>query len=405
MRKIQKVYMSPVLVIYAGFSLIPQVWDLLIFEQFRLDLIQRVKAPVSVRRFQKRPSKPKSPPFTDEQISLRAYEIWQRRGQQGTPDENWQAAIVELQRERSPIGKLRQTWQKATDKDNRDFTLELVKIMISAFGVLATIFAGVGLYLTYQNSQADRQLNNERLVTDRFAKAVEQLGSQNVHVRLGAIYSLERIAKDSPKDHWTVMEVLTAFVRDKSRDSENWIVHKSEPYQALPNLTIDMESALTVIGRREAKHDPEGKQLNLKNINLSGADLRDADLTNANLSRALINKANLSRADFTDANLSHAQIGGAKLNRAILSRANLSNSHLANTNLSEAFLSDADLSDANLILVNLSRANLSDANLIGSILIGARPINLGQIKEANNWQKAHYDDDFRKKLGLSPEKP
>ncbi|WP_062294251.1 hypothetical protein [Nostoc piscinale] len=35
-------------------------------------------------------------------------------------------------------------------------------------------------------------------------------------MRLGAIYTLERIAKDSAKDHWTIMEVLTAFVRENA---------------------------------------------------------------------------------------------------------------------------------------------------------------------------------------------
>ena len=38
----------------------------------------------------------------------------------------------------------------------------------------------------------------------------------NVEVRLGAIYALERIAFDSPRDQWTIMEVLTAYVRQNA---------------------------------------------------------------------------------------------------------------------------------------------------------------------------------------------
>ena len=37
---------------------------------------------------------------------------------------------------------------------------------------------------------------------------------------IGGIYALERIARDSAKDHPTVMEVLTAFIREHSR--EQW---------------------------------------------------------------------------------------------------------------------------------------------------------------------------------------
>ncbi|WP_431192626.1 hypothetical protein [Stenomitos frigidus] len=58
---------------------------------------------------------------------------------------------------------------------------------------MATVFAGVGLYLTYRTgqeqleaAQQERQLNSERLVADRFAKAVEQLGSKELNVRIGA---------------------------------------------------------------------------------------------------------------------------------------------------------------------------------------------------------------------------
>jgi hypothetical protein len=40
---------------------------------------------------------------------------------------------------------------------------------------------------------------------------VEQLGSDKPEVRLGGIYSLERISKESPADYWTVMENLATM--------------------------------------------------------------------------------------------------------------------------------------------------------------------------------------------------
>ena len=55
-------------------------------------------------------------------------------------------------------------------------------------------------------------------MTDRYTKAIEQLGSDKLDVRIGGIYALERIARDSPRDHPTVMEVLSAFIRDHSHD-------------------------------------------------------------------------------------------------------------------------------------------------------------------------------------------
>ena len=49
-------------------------------------------------------------------------------------------------------------------------------------------------------------------------KAIEQLGSDKLDVRIGGIYALERIALDSAKDHPTVMAVLTAFIREHSHE-------------------------------------------------------------------------------------------------------------------------------------------------------------------------------------------
>ena len=57
-------------------------------------------------------------------------------------------------------------------------------------------------------------------MTDRYTKAIEQLGSDKLDVRIGGIYALERVARDSARDHPTVMEVLTAFIREHSR--EQW---------------------------------------------------------------------------------------------------------------------------------------------------------------------------------------
>ena len=210
--------------------------------------------------------------------------------------------------------------------------MDVLKFVLSAFGVLATVFAGVGLYLTYKTGQEQQQLNTERLVTDRFAKAVEQLGNSTIDVRIGAIYSLERIAKDSPKDHWTTMEVLTAFVRNKSKLPEDW---KSNLKQQLPEVTADVQAALTVLGRREVKNDPLGNQLSLSRMNLSFTDLEGTDFKGANFSNADLEGADLSGAD------------------------------LSNTT----------------------------------------GITTEQIKQAQNWQQAHYDPAFRQKLGLPPELP
>src|SRR4029453_12015946 len=67
----------------------------------------------------------------------------------------------------------------------------------------------LGAYLTYRQLRVSR----EGQLTDRYTKAVDQLGSDHLDVRVGGIYALERIARDSPPDRATIEEVLTAYLR------------------------------------------------------------------------------------------------------------------------------------------------------------------------------------------------
>jgi hypothetical protein len=98
-------------------------------------------------------------------------------------------------------------------------------------GVRTTLIQGVvgltalaGIAVGWQQLQTDRQQLQEQLtltrqgqVAERFTRAVDQLGSDKLDVRLGGIYGLEQIANQSPGDRLQVFEVLTAYVRQHAR--------------------------------------------------------------------------------------------------------------------------------------------------------------------------------------------
>jgi DNA-binding transcriptional ArsR family regulator len=84
----------------------------------------------------------------------------------------------------------------------------------------ATILQGLGglaLLGTLYFSARTLRLNRRGQLTERFSKAIEQLGSETLAVRLGGIYAMEQIAVDSRELHWPVMEVLTAYLREHAR--------------------------------------------------------------------------------------------------------------------------------------------------------------------------------------------
>ena len=99
----------------------------------------------------------------------------------------------------------------------------------------AGVFVAATLWFTAQNYRLARQGQ----VTDRYTKAVEQIGSDKLDVRIGGIYALERIARDSARDHPPVMAVLTAFVREHSH--EPWpTAHPGETPAGKPRRRPDI---------------------------------------------------------------------------------------------------------------------------------------------------------------------
>src|SRR5262245_3897517 len=79
---------------------------------------------------------------------------------------------------------------------------------LTAVGAL--IFTGLSL-----NAARDQiAVAQQGQYTDRYSRAIEQLGRQGsdqLQIRLGGVYALERLARDSPRDQPTIVDVLTTF--------------------------------------------------------------------------------------------------------------------------------------------------------------------------------------------------
>jgi hypothetical protein len=62
----------------------------------------------------------------------------------------------------------------------------------------------------------------------------------------------------------------------------------------------------------------------------------------------------------------------------------------------------ADLKDANLKKAEFGCSKNPWGEFKCTDLSGAKNLTPEQVKYAKNWEKAEYDEEFRKKLGLSP---
>lgn len=276
--------------------------------------------------------------------------------------------------------------------ENRDNVRDLLLAFAAPVAVITAGAAFTQAWIAGKRHAEQTNADRERRITDSFTKAAELLGNPEPEVRIGAIYALERIAGESKRDHWPIMETLTAYVRTKSPASSAQVKaqdasrlnqsHSSdeavsayavataegttEAAQASTKLATDIQAVLTVLTRRTVKHEESNQRLNLtgsnltgailRKTNLTGADLRKADLTGADLFGATLFGADLTGADLTGANLRQADLTGADLFRATLTGA-----HLFGATLTKANLYDAKLYSVNLTGVTLGNTNLENA--------------------------------------------
>ena len=230
-------------------------------------------------------------------------------------------------------------------------------------GSAAVLFGAWLAFLQFSQQQQtaqsqirqQQQAARDRLISSQVSKGFEQLASDKMAILLGGIYALEGVmnASERPEQYrGPVLEMLCAFVREST-------IGKT----IFEKPAIDIQAALTVIGRRKGQELPDLAKANIPGANLSGANLSGADLDSAHLNSAYLSGANLSGANLLGANLTGANLTGAKLSRVDLTGADLTGANLGLADLNGAYLSGANLSGANLSGANLRGADLTGTNL------------------------------------------
>jgi hypothetical protein len=227
------------------------------------------------------------------------------------------------------------------------------------------MFLLFGLYYTAESFG----LSREGQLTDRYTKALELLkgegdspagGRQGV-TQSGAVYALERIAQDSERDHWPIIELLTAHVRAVSPRS----LANVAPDGGLPKLRDDVEAVIAAIVRRTS-----GRETSDQRVVLEESYLYRANFNRAHLARVYLVESYLEGAAFCGADLSGADLNASELN-------------------------GADFREA-----ELAGAIFDYSNVEGADFRNARNIDLAQIRKARNWREALYSENVLQQLQL-----
>lgn len=265
-------------------------------------------------------------------------------------------------------------WYVAPTKpsERKDLVLALAQIL----GGTALLS---GLYFTWRTLK----INREGQITERFTRAIEQLGAtmngdKNMEMRLGGIYALARITRESPEDHWPIMEILTAYLRQHARLG---LDEARTPPEMVPDpekleRPPDVQAIVSIIRNRSTYfHHGEPDRLKLSYTNLSLTYLEDA---------------HLESVDLEHSRLWWSYLNGAHLDEAALTGADLRNAFLENANLIGATLHKADLG------AMVEGANLNEAKLGGADLRKALGLTQDQLDQAYGNEDTQIPDNLER---------
>ena len=192
-------------------------------------------------------------------------------------------------------------WRTSIASKNNDIAVDNTKI------------ANTNAETANKNAEAanrNAEINERNSFTNTFTQAIDQLGAiaqdnPNIEVRLGAIYSLEKLSQANLEYYQPIIDILASYVR------QNAPIPPEDERSDDDKVRQDVQTAVTVIGRRKRLEDEP--MLNLTHVYLPNVDLISADLTGANLYKANLIRANLTKVDLKETDLKETDLTGADL--------------------------------------------------------------------------------------------
>jgi uncharacterized protein YjbI with pentapeptide repeats len=322
-------------------------------------------------------------------------------------------------------------------KDRVEAAKVFFPVVVALIGGPILVWRALTSHWAAQAARHQAETGREAHFTSLFTKAVEQLGATrdtikrsyispnngtaapqtltetepNLEVRLGAIYAFERVARDSDRDYWPIMEVLCAYVRNPhncglpiTRPTNAFPMNilstaTARPYRewvdSIPRPRVDIQAILAVLARQQSEHDERGRsrgnRLDFSNANLQRANFyggffakagfigthldkaffHEADLRGSQFMTAHLEEVDMVRARLDDCWFGSALMDCARLHQATCDRTTFDEAHLDYATFNGGRLTNTDFGGAHLRGARFHGAVLKDVDFIGAFATGA----------------------------------
>jgi len=176
---------------------------------------------------------------------------------------------------------------------------------------LAQILGGMLVILSLFATEQTFKLSQEGQTSDRYARAISLLGDAKPEIRLGGIFALDRLARQSTEDDSPIIDVLAGYVR----------TYAPWPPSSEKRRDQDIITILRIIGRRSATQRlREQNILNFAETDLRGLVLDDLDLsgmnfTDAHLERSTLRHTRLKGSFLVGCHLENALVGSPDIDQ------------------------------------------------------------------------------------------
>lgn len=260
-----------------------------------------------------------------------------------------------------------------TSKETRGPGLAmLVPIYITA----VVAIAGVGVPAFF--SAMAQNTNSESLRAEQFSRSLDQLGSSNMDIRIGAIYAVGLLIDRDPGYQRPGCEILGAYLGQHSitedervEESSSWSSSGAR-FGYAPAVKPDIKTAFKTLGNHckpSPKH-PDLAPLSAPNVRFRNAYFKSIDASGANFRGAYLGEVNLQGSDLLECDFTDASLEGAKLSGADFSGSDLIGANLIKAEMQSTVLHDVDFDGAYLLGANLEGAKMSGVDLRSIVLSG-----------------------------------
>jgi hypothetical protein len=242
---------------------------------------------------------------------------------------------------------------KLSTADRKDLVQGFASVAQAAAVGLAGAVGLVGLFFTWRSLKQTQESTRETLelteqgqITERFTRAIELLGAsadggEVIEARVGAVYALQEIARESDEYYLPSMEILAPYVRknavrkpgkaeEKHDLREFWAGHER----------ADIQAIISVLGKRVGRYGEEEDDRILRH----GTDLRNATFHDGNFTGLWLLHADLREASFAGSDFREAYFGYSDLRGAFFDNVeNLTKASFIGANLKETRFHGVDL--------------------------------------------------------------